>query len=237
MPSPLGSLLSLHRHPANHVVRSAFGDSLRNCSRLVTGFAVDDEEYQFLEELLSDVTTPQWALIHFEVPMTAPVELSLIGARLGGESDVQQCRMAVHGKILQTMDPAQREQLKIYKARLLPSTIQIAESVRLQLKRRHGVIKTVMDDGRTAICSGMFKKETDFSFFIGLAVVDPSLLLAVFSHHQNCAKVVSENGDQGKLLRPHGGDGDFLVRFQKPLSQKTDEYTNITLFSRKHIHP
>ena len=82
----------------------------------MAGFALGDEEYQFVEELLPDVTTTQWALIQFEVPMTSPVELSLIAARLGGESDAQHCRMALHGKILQTIDPAQREQLKIYKA-------------------------------------------------------------------------------------------------------------------------
>ena len=94
-----------------------------------------------------------------------------------------------------------------------------------------------MDDGKTAICSGMFKKETDFSFFIGLPVSCSAFLLSLSSHHQNCAKVVSERGDRGKLLRPHGGEGDFLVLFQKPLLQRTEEYTNITLFSRKHIHP
>lgn len=42
-----------------------------------------------------------------------------------------------------------------------------------KLKAKHGVIERVGRDGRTAICRGMFKKETDLSMFRGMKVLCP----------------------------------------------------------------
>lgn len=40
----------------------------------------------------------------------------------------------------------------------------------LQVKERRGVIERVQPDGTTAVCRGLFKKETDISVFLGLKV-------------------------------------------------------------------
>lgn len=40
----------------------------------------------------------------------------------------------------------------------------------LQVKERRGVIERVQPDGTTAVCRGLFKKETDISVFVGLKV-------------------------------------------------------------------
>ena len=39
-----------------------------------------------------------------------------------------------------------------------------------RMKRREGVIERLGKDGRTAVCRGMFKKETDISLFAGMQV-------------------------------------------------------------------
>ena len=39
-----------------------------------------------------------------------------------------------------------------------------------KLKAKHGVIERVGQDGRTAICRGMFKRETDLTAFRGMKV-------------------------------------------------------------------
>ena len=40
----------------------------------------------------------------------------------------------------------------------------------LQVKERQGVIERIQPDGTTAVCKGLFKKETDMSVFNGLKV-------------------------------------------------------------------
>ena len=39
-----------------------------------------------------------------------------------------------------------------------------------RMKRREGVIERLGKDGRTAVCRGMFKKETDISLFADMQV-------------------------------------------------------------------
>ena len=101
-----------------------------------------------------------------------------------------------------------------------------------QIKERQGFIKEILDDHRTALCSGMFKKETDFSHFIGLPVISTSLPL---SNSSSGFQVVTSNGSQGKLQKAHGNDGDFLVRFNSILTLSSQEDKRITLFSKKYV--
>ncbi len=42
--------------------------------------------------------------------------------------------------------------------------------MRVQIKERIGCIERMQPDGTTAVCKGLFKKETDISVFTGLKV-------------------------------------------------------------------
>ena len=63
------------------------------------------------------------------------------------------CRLAFYGRLARTLDPSSPSQLlslRVFKP-----------------KQREGVIERVEGDGCTAICRGMFKKDTDLSKFTG----------------------------------------------------------------------
>ena len=80
----------------------------------------------------------------------------IIGSRFDASQDAPTCRLAFYGRILKLIDPANPtalQQLKIYK-----------------LKQKQGSIDRVSPDGLSAVCKGMFKKETDISLFAGMKV-------------------------------------------------------------------
>ena len=80
----------------------------------------------------------------------------VIGSRFDASQDAPTCRLAFYGRILKLLDPsslAALQQLKIYK-----------------LKQKQGSIDRVSPDGLSAVCKGMFKKETDISLFTGMKV-------------------------------------------------------------------
>ena len=88
----------------------------------------------------------------------------LIGSRLDASQEASTCRLAFYGRILKLLDPNDAtalQQLKIYK-----------------LKQKKGSIDRVTPDGLSAVCKGMFKKETDIGLFTGMKVgAAPWLLL------------------------------------------------------------
>ena len=80
----------------------------------------------------------------------------VIGSRFEVDASKQICRLAFYGRLaglINTSDPQQMRKLRIYK-----------------VKRRSGSIDRVTADGLSAVCKGMFKKETDISVFVGLKV-------------------------------------------------------------------
>ena len=85
----------------------------------------------------------------------------IIGSRFDASQDAPTCRLAFYGRILQLIEPtspAALQQLKIYK-----------------LKQKQGSMDRVSPDGLSAVCKGMFKKETDISLFAGMKVGPPLL--------------------------------------------------------------
>ena len=93
----------------------------------------------------------------------------LIGSRLDASQEASTCRLAFYGRILKLLDPndaTAMQQIKIYK-----------------LKQKKGSIDRVTPDGLSAVCKGMFKKETNIGLFSGMKVGAAPwlLLLLVFS--------------------------------------------------------
>jgi len=80
----------------------------------------------------------------------------VIGARFDADISTAACRLAFYGRAVALVDPADAAAL---------ARLRVAK-----LKAKHGVIERVGRDGRTAICRGMFKKETDLSVFRGMKV-------------------------------------------------------------------
>lgn len=99
---------------------------------------------------------PQWALLEFSQPITAPKDALVIGSRLDADAGFKTCRLALYGRIVSLIDssvPADLAKLKIYKT-----------------KQKNGAIKRVDKDANGAVCQGLFKKETDLTPFVGMKV-------------------------------------------------------------------
>jgi selenocysteine-specific elongation factor len=76
----------------------------------------------------------------------------------------------------------------------------------LQVKQRHGVIERLEAGGASAVCRGMFKRETDQSLFVGL-------------------RVVSGQGDSGTIHCSFGKSGKFRVQWDAPIAGALEDRT------------
>eukprot|EP00210_Caulerpa_lentillifera_P005145 g4917.t1 len=170
--------------------------TLASCMFLQEG---SGDEYEFQEELTVNSDQPQLTLLKFDTPLTAPMDLAMIGAKLDGGSDVLSCRLAFHGKITQFLPENQVAKLKIYR-----------------MKVKTGWIRTLNEDQKTAICYGMFKQETDLSFYKG-------------------KEILLKNGHKGRITGSHGKSGDFVVSFNHPITLKSEDEKEVTLFIKKYI--
>lgn len=143
----------------------------------------------------------QWAYIVFDTPITAPSNAVIIGARLDADLNTSSCRIAFHGRLCSLIDPSDQQSihgLRVYK-----------------VKGRDGIIERIENDGCTAICRGMFSKDSDLTKFIGMTVIGP----------QN---------EIGILECKFGKSGKFKVRFSTALGIDSAG-TSITLMYKRFI--
>ncbi len=80
----------------------------------------------------------------------------VIGSRFDTDVSKAACRLAFYGRLvtlLRAEDPRELARLRIFKT-----------------KTRAGSIDRVAPDGFSAVCKGMFKKDTDISLFAGMKV-------------------------------------------------------------------
>ncbi|KAF6264343.1 SelEFf [Scenedesmus sp. NREL 46B-D3] len=128
---------------------------------------------------------PQWVLLRFDQPVTAPEDSVVIGARLDVDAAGEACRLAFYGRLAGSLgEEAQQQQL---------TKLQVYKP-----KQRQGVIARIAPDGMSAVCSGLFKRETDISIFQG-------------------ARVTTGRGEQGSIEGRFGTSGKFKVQFDTPL--------------------
>ena len=114
---------------------------------LTVGTSVDD----------GDTICDFFAVLELERPVTCAADSLVIGSRLDADVHTTSCRLAFHGKILQTLTDTKHmddvlPNVKVYK-----------------IKQRHGVVERKIDDHR-CVCKGLFKKETNQDSFTGLKV-------------------------------------------------------------------
>ena len=80
----------------------------------------------------------------------------VIGARFDADVSTASCRLAFYGRLTALVDPVDK--------------VALARLRVVKLKSKHGIIERLAGDGCTAICRGMFKKETDMSLFSEMKV-------------------------------------------------------------------
>ena len=83
----------------------------------------------------------------------------MIGSRFDMDVSKATCRLAFYGRLAALVaaeQPAELARLRVYK-----------------LKRKVGALDRVAKDSLSAVCRGMFKKETDISLFAGMRVWRP----------------------------------------------------------------
>eukprot|EP00884_Botryococcus_braunii_P021357 jgi/Botrbrau1/7905/Bobra.9_2s0078.2 len=146
---------------------------------------------------------PQWALLRFQHPVSAPADSLVIGAKLDANVSSATCRLAFSGRLVRLLEgPATsaHTQLLIYKT-----------------KQKSGRIERVLEDGKTAICHGMLKKESDISLFCGM-------------------KVKSGAGEVGTIEGSFGKKGKFKVHFPGGVSLSNKESATITLSFKRYMY-
>ena len=156
---------------------------------------------------------PQYAIITFEVPVTAPEKSLMIGARLDADIHQNTCRLAFHGKLLDIVKaPGPGES----------GSGSNAEDLRrfriFKNKERTGSVERWTNEYE-AVCKGMFKKETDLSLF------------------QNM-EVQTGTGAVGTVAGSFGKSGKFKVSFRTAVSkeeQGNPEANKLVMRFRKYI--
>lgn len=140
----------------------------------------------------------KYALLEFDQPITVPTDELYIASRFDTDIHQNTCRLAFHGKMLHHINTEQEpdaiKSLRVYK-----------------MKSREGSIERVQDE-RTVIGKGMFKKESDLTAFIGMKV---------WTSKNDCGTIEGGFGKSGKykVYFPNGitgeGDGKLTLRFKK----------------------
>ena len=148
------------------------------------------------------------ALVEFDEVVFAPKDALIIGAKLDVDLNVSTCRIAFSGKIVLPISSTMVQQLHIYKK-----------------KYREGIIERIEADGKTAICRGMFGKDSDLTKFLGLVVNGPA-------------------GQRGILQSTFGKSGKFKAFFPSGISVLvTDSHgppdnstSKVTLEYKRYLH-
>ncbi|KAK9842481.1 hypothetical protein WJX81_002027 [Elliptochloris bilobata] len=147
---------------------------------------------------------PQWVLLCFHNPVTAPQDALVIGSRLETDAASAACRLAFYGRLVALVDA--------------PDSPGALAKLRLfRLKARTGSTERVAPDGRSAICKGMFKRDTDISRFAGL-------------------KVVTAAGEIGAIEGSFGKSGKFKVAFPDGVQPPAPGANQLTLTFKRYVY-
>ena len=125
-----------------------------------------DKDYLYQDELIAISKTSQeddpaprcqFALLEFERPITCTDNCLVIGSKLDTDIHSNTCRLAFHGKLLESVSTPK------YADTFLPK-IKV-----FKRKSREGVVERKVDD-YAVICKGLFKKESNLEAFVNLKV-------------------------------------------------------------------
>ena len=124
-------------------------------------------EFRYEDELLDNTQTfnlkqgakpaTQFLLLEFEKPVTCSETSLVIGSRLDTDINLNTCRLAFHGRMLEMI------KVKEYPQTFLPS-LKI-----FKVKYKEGIVDRMMDE-YSVIVRSLFKKETNLQMFLNLKV-------------------------------------------------------------------
>jgi len=135
-----------------------------------------------------DALPLHWALLHFHTPVYCPLDSLVIGSRLDTDINVNTCRLAFSGRLVERYDPKKdADRIRVYTK-----------------KERSGVVCRLgdphrrEDDGKIVryevFGTDLFKKETNMTTFVGM-------------------KLETDKGDIGVIQSSFGTTGKFKVFF------------------------
>ena len=160
------------------------------------------------------VVPPQYALLTFDQPVTAPEKSLLIGARLDADIHQNSCRLAFHGKLIDLVyATGPGDAGSSSGAASACSKFRIYKN-----KERNGVVERWTNEYE-AVCKGMFKKETDMTLF------------------QNM-EVKTGTGIVGVIAGTFGKSGKFKVSFRTAVpkeEQSKPDSNRLTMSFRKYV--
>lgn len=136
----------------------------------------------------SEALPLHWALLHFHTPVYCPLDSLVIGSRLDTDINVNTCRLAFSGRLVERYDPkTDADRIRVYTK-----------------KERSGVVCRLgdphrrEDDGKIVryevFGTDLFKKETNMTTFVGM-------------------KLETDKGDIGVIQSSFGTSGKFKVFF------------------------
>ncbi len=185
---------------------------------LADGAFDSSKEYKYCEELLTEAEArtiaeeagdldvsdapafARYALLEFGQPITVPTDELYIASRFDADIHQNTCRLAFHGKLLHHIN--------------LEKTPDAISSLRVfKMKSREGSIERVQDE-RTVIGKGMFKKESDLTAFVGMRVWTPK-------------------NERGVIEGGFGKSGKFKVHF--PDGTKSEANDKLALRFKKYV--
>ncbi|CAO4363343.1 unnamed protein product [Caenorhabditis nigoni] len=196
--------------PTTHVLATVdpiqfFRKSINSKSKIHVAVAFETvmAECQFLRdadsgdefEMLPALLTPCQVLLIFEKSIFLPENYSIpfMAARLEQQPG-QGCRFAFIGEIFR----------------------KNAENVRrFSRKLRKGVVERIEKDGYSAICTGMFKAETNFEIFRNF-------------------QIITSSGPRGTIEGAFGKSGKFRVTFPQKIDKIVQEKEEISLYLKKY---
>jgi selenocysteine-specific elongation factor len=184
-----------------------------------TSFGENDDDDQIE---LQNHYGPQWAVVQFDEPVTAPSNCLVIGARLDADLQTSTCRIALSGHIQSIFDHPTKNSTTTtttkHTATPKPtktSSLLLLHQLKVyKLKQRVGTVERFESDGCTAICRGMFSKESDLTQFIGMTVKS-----ATRSSTNTSSTSDTNTVKRGVLEGSFGKSGKFRVRFTEPLGK------------------
>ncbi|CAL2028121.1 unnamed protein product [Caenorhabditis brenneri] len=149
----------------------------------------EKDEYEVLESMLA----PCQVLLKFEKAVFIPENFNIpfMASRLEQQTG---CRFAFSGHF----ENSDTENLRIFSR-----------------KSRKGTVERIEKDGYSAICTGMFKAETNFDVFRGF-------------------QISTSSGPRGKIEGAFGKSGKFRVVFQEKIDGLVKEKEEISLFMKKY---
>ena len=157
-------------------------------------------EYEYLDVLQNYCEV----YLMFASPVTAPPQALLLAAKLDADmAATSACRLAFHGRLTQTFGSFEEglETMKIFK-----------------IKKKEGFIERVEGGGRTAICRGMFSKNSDISPFIGMRIS------------------VERTHVKGTILSAFGKSGKFRVEFEHNVEAGNIIYLHFKRYTSEKHH-